>query len=176
MLAVAARGYIGDMATSLAHLSRPLLPARHERGGSLAALCTLLALSLINAGGCAFTRQQQLEARAETINGKLVAERSRVLALPAADAERPVRIDHLTNLKLTLSAANIALGSVPRVVPEDQRPLAYDILQEVYGTIDWNIPLGPGDAKKPLPAGWVGNSLQLAPTTQPRSTTPGINQ
>ena len=144
------------------------------RAARIAALLAGLMLCLASTG-CTLTRQQQLEARSETVNGKLMAERTRALALPASDAERPARIDHLTTLKLTLSAANVALGSVPRVVPEEQRPLAYDILQEVYGTIDWNIPLGPGDTKKPLPAGWAGNALQLAPLEQPRPLTPGIN-
>lgn len=156
---------------------RPARPSRTlsaTRPARPAALLAVLMLCLASTG-CALTRRQQLEARSESINGRLMSERTRVLALPASDAERPARIDHLTNLKLTLSAANVALGSVPHVVPEEQRPLAYDILQEVYGTIDWNIPLGPAETKKPLPAGWAGNALQLAPQSQPRPLTPGIN-
>ncbi len=162
------------MVLTLTRPARPSGTPGAPRSARTAGLLAVLMLFLASTG-CTLTRQQQLQSRSESVNGKLLSERTRVLALPASDAERPARIDHLTNLKLTLSAANVALGTVPHVVPLEQRPIAYDILQEVYGTIDWNIPLGPAETKKPLPAGWAGNALQLAPLTQPRPLTPGIN-
>lgn len=110
--------------------------------GTLSLLLTLLLT------GCA-SRYDQLRAKADRVESSLVAERDRQSASDAAD--RDARLSHLSNLRATLSAANVGLGST-RFIPKEQRDVAFDILDEVYGTIEWNIPLGPADTKKPLPS------------------------
>jgi hypothetical protein len=125
-------------------------------------------------GGCEATRQQQLEHSADQLRDQLIAERDRVLSsYPTTNAERSPRLDHLSSLNYTLSAANVALGIIPRAVPEADRPIAYDVIEEVHSTIEWNIPLGPGDAKRPLPTLFQGNQLniqglQASPAARPR--------
>ncbi|MBX3097908.1 MAG: hypothetical protein KF812_13730, partial [Fimbriimonadaceae bacterium] len=57
---------------------------------------------------------------------------------------------------------NIGLSTIKYVVPADKQPIAYDVLQEVYGTIKWNIPLGPSDPKKQLPALFKNNTLNIS--------------
>jgi hypothetical protein len=121
----------------------------------------LIALAGLLSASCATSRLAQLEKTARGVESHLIKERGRVLAMPAGDATRPVRLDHLTQLRATLSAANIGLGTVPYLLEEAQRPMAYDVLEEVYATIDWNIPLGPDQPKKQLPAQFMGNTLNL---------------
>ena len=90
------------------------------------------------------------------VGANLRAEQHVALSNSATTAEeRQQRLEHLTSLRYVLSSANIALGTVPRVVDRAQRPLVYDVLEEVYSTIDWNIPLGAGDAMRPLPMGFA---------------------
>lgn len=110
--------------------------------GTLSLLLTLLLT------GCA-SRYDQLRAKADRVESSLVAERDRQSTSDAAD--RSARLSHLSELRATLSAANVGLGAT-RFIPKEQRDVAYDILDEVYGTIQWNIPLGPSDKKKPLPS------------------------
>lgn len=123
----------------------------------------LLALLMLVpvVSGCALSRQGQLERKSERIESHLKGEQARVLKMSADDGERGARLDHLTQLRWTLSAANIGLAAVPRVVAEPQRDLAYDVLEEAYDTIDWNIPLGPGDTKRALPSRFSGGVLKL---------------
>lgn len=123
----------------------------------------IVALALLS--GCAVTREQQLARKAEKVESSLKTEQRRLLALDAAAAERQWRLEHLSSLRYTLSAANVARGAVPYIVEEPQRPMAWDVLDEVYGTIDWNIPLGPGDPKRPLPSQFSGGKLNLTPAT-----------
>lgn len=122
-----------------------------------AALC--IGVSLL--GGCALTRHDQLARKSDRVEGNLKKEQRRVLAMAPAEPERSPRLDHLQSLRYTLSAANIALASVKYAVPEAERGLAYDVLEEAYDTIDWNIPLGPNDAKRSLPARFSGGALRL---------------
>ena len=111
---------------------------------------------------CAVTREQKLERQADRVESRLVAERDRVLELSAADPGRTARLDHLSGLKATLSAANVARGLVPQLMEESQRGVAYDVLEETYSTIEWNIPLDPrSQAARPLPAGFNGGTLNL---------------
>lgn len=124
--------------------------------------CVALAITLV---GCSQSREAQLRAKSERVAAQLQGEQRRVLSL-AGDPSRQSRLDHLTQLRATLSAANIGLGTVPYVLEEPERPMAYDVLDEVYETIAWNIPLGPGEPKKPLPEAFRGGSLQLAPGTR----------
>ena len=76
----------------------------------------------------------------------LTKEQSLVLNTDKYANDRQQRLDYLSQLRTTLSAANIGLSTVRYVVPADKQPIAYDVIQEVYGTIKWNIPLGPSDA------------------------------
>ena len=110
-------------------------------------LTTLILLAL-TLPACA-SRYDQLRAKSDRVESALVAERTKVSAADASD--RSARLSHLSELRTTLSAANVGLGAT-RYIPKEQRDVAYDILEEVYGTIEWNIPQGPSDKKKSLPS------------------------
>lgn len=110
---------------------------------------------------CAVSRHDQVRAHAQRTERSLVSERDRAIRSDTLASARDARLSHLSTLRLTLSAANIALGSVPFAVDEPKRPAAYDVLDEVYSTIEWNIPLGPGDAIRPMPRQFQGNVLRL---------------
>jgi hypothetical protein len=62
---------------------------------------------------------------------------------------------------LSYLALVLALGLVLDNDLALDRDLALDVMDEVYDTIDWNIPLGPDDPKRPYPAQWSGNTLKL---------------
>lgn len=124
---------------------------------SLVLLPLLAILSLF--AGCAMSRADKLEAKSERVERSLLDEQKRVIAM--SDAERQARLDHLTQLRALLSAANISLGVVPHTVPADKIDIAYDVLDEAYDTIQWNIPLGPRDQKRPLPKGFESGALRL---------------
>lgn len=109
--------------------------------------------------GCAMSRADKLEAKSERVEQALLAEQRRIIE--TQDAERQARLDHLTQLRTLLSAANISLGVVPHTVPADKRDIAYDVLDEAYDTIQWNIPLGPRDQKRVLPRGFENGTLKL---------------
>jgi len=123
-------------------------------------LVCMLAASIV-ISGCAVTRAGSLRRKSEGVEKELRAEQKRVLALAPEDPEREARLERLTELRATLSAANIGLGAVPHFVAEDKRDMAYDVLEEVYDTIDWNIPLGPMDSPRPLPPRFQSGSLNL---------------
>ncbi|MFO0856839.1 MAG: hypothetical protein U0640_05705 [Phycisphaerales bacterium] len=111
-------------------------------------------------GGCQVTRLQKLHAKSDKVERNLVKERDRVLKTDKSDERQP-RLAHLSSLHGTLSLTNVALGTIPLIVPADQRDVAYDVIDEAYDTIDWNIPLGPNDAKKPMPMQLQGSALRL---------------
>lgn len=122
-------------------------------------------------GGCAMSREAQLERKADEVEASLKSEQGKVLASSMSD--KPVRLDYLTSLRNQLSLANVARGAVPYTVPEDKRPLAWDILDEVYGTLEWNIPLAPSQAR-PMPAAFANGALNLNAATPPTGAPPGI--
>lgn len=130
-----------------------------SRGALIAVSVAVVAAMLL--GGCAASRYDQLRARSREV-GQLLATEQRAALSETAGAPRQQRLDHLTGLHYTQSAADIALGSVRHVVPDEQHDLAYDVLDEVYDTIEWNIPLTPGEALRPLPAAFSGNALDLS--------------
>lgn len=141
--------------------ARPLpgtQPAR--RGWPVLMLLAVLAASF-TLGGCSVSRYGQLKEKASDVESSLRSEQRRVVALPAGEVERSARLDHLTNLRAMLSAANIGLGATRYAVPEDKRDLAYDILDEAYGTIEWNIPLGPTEPKRAMPTRFNNGVLRL---------------
>ncbi len=119
---------------------------------SLAAACTL--------GGCAMSREDRLHARADRISDSLLSERDQAMKLSPIDPRRPERLAHLSSLRTTLSAVNIGLGAV-RYLPEARREVGYDVIEEAYSTIEWNIPLGPGEAPRPMPSQFVNGVLKL---------------
>lgn len=123
--------------------------------GLLAALVAVAWLL----GGCAMSREQQLRAKSRAVEAELNEERARVLK--SASPDRAARLSHLTTLRGTLSAANLGLATIPVFVPEPQRPMAYDVLEEVYATISWNAPLGPNQPQKALPKGFAGGTLRV---------------
>lgn len=111
----------------------------------LAALALLLS-------GCAVSRSAEVKAHAQSVESRLIDQRDRLAVAPVAFPDRAQRLDHLTGLRTQLSLANIARGLVPQLLrAPDQRDSAYDVLDEVYSTIDWNIPLLPTDTQRPLP-------------------------
>jgi hypothetical protein len=123
--------------------------------------------------GCAVSRYDELKSMSGRVEKSLRSEQRRVVGL-ADDPSRGARLDHLSQLKYTLSAANVGLGAIPYAIEEAQRPIAYDVIEEVYSTIEWNIPLGPTDAKKPLPRQFSTGTLKLdnAPSTGPAAPAP----
>lgn len=125
----------------------------------------IIAAACLVLGGCKLTRHDELKTESRRVAERLRAEQS--VALSAGASTRAQKLEHLTSLRYTLSAANVALASVPRVVPEDDRPLAYDVLEEVYSTIDWNIPLMPGDELRVLPSQFAGGRLDLSAAPEP---------
>ncbi|MBX3390362.1 MAG: hypothetical protein KF691_13010 [Phycisphaeraceae bacterium] len=120
------------------------------------AACALL----FSLASCA-SRYDQLKSESERVESALTKEQSLVLNTDKDAADRQARLDYLTQLRTTLSAANIGLSTIKYVVPADKQPVAYDVLEEVYGTIKWNIPLGPSDPKKQLPALFKNNTLNI---------------
>ncbi|MEZ6317546.1 MAG: hypothetical protein R3B49_02150 [Phycisphaerales bacterium] len=122
-------------------------------------------LAGLTLGGCTMSRYDELKAESRRVAERLRAEQS--VALVAPSTVRDQKLDHLTSLRYTLSAANVALASVPRFVPEEDRPVAYDVMEEVYATIDWNIPLMPTDDLRSLPAGFSSGRLDLDAAKSP---------
>ena len=112
-------------------------------------------------GGCSVTRYGQLKAKASDVESELKSEQRRVVAMSASAADKDARLDHLTGLRGMLSAANIGLSATRYAIPEDNRDLAYDVLEEAYGTIEWNIPLGPSEPKRAMPARFNNGALRL---------------
>jgi hypothetical protein len=131
---------------------------------------------LVLAVGCAMSPQAKLEARSESVASLLKREQAKAVALPAGDSVRAAKLSHLTGLHTTMSAANVGLATVPYLLDESQRPTAYSVLREVYETIEWNVPLMPGDTTmKMLPAEFAGGALRLqgAEPGQQRFSPPG---
>lgn len=129
--------------------------------------CLMLSL-LMTQPGCTQTRAQKLADRAEKVEDSLTRERDKVLEM-APGAERSARMDHLRNLNLQLRAANISRAAAPRLLDAPDVETAYDVLEEVYGTIGWNIPLEPGDtAAKPLPSLFGPAGLDFSSFTRQR--------
>jgi len=126
------------------------------RARLLAPAALLLFLPLAS---CALSRQDELKQMSQRVEDRLYEEQRRVLQLPPTDAERAGRIEHLNKLRYSLSAANVGLSSIPRVVPPDFRDIAYDTVEEAYGAINWSIPLGPYEPRPTLPVQFDFSSL-----------------
>ncbi len=113
--------------------------------------------------GCSKSRLEMVRDKADSVESSLKSEQKRVLKLGPQDTTRRARLEHLNEMQYSLRAANIGLAAIPWMPfnSEQDRDLALDVMDEVYDTIDWNIPLGPDDPKRPYPAQWSGNALKL---------------
>ncbi|MFN5946690.1 MAG: hypothetical protein ACK5ZG_00775 [Phycisphaerae bacterium] len=113
--------------------------------------------------GCSKSRLEMVRDKADSVESSLKSEQKRVLKLGPQDTTRRARLEHLNEMQYSLRAANIGLAAIPWMPfnSEQDRDLALDVMDEVYDTIDWNIPLGPDDPKRPFPAQWSGNALKL---------------
>lgn len=127
-------------------------------------LALLAVAAVLLAQGCSSTRHDRLKARSREINRTLIAQRDDALGLADPAAAR-ARLDHLGTMQRSLTVVDLGLAIVPRL--DDQtRPLAYDTIEEALDTIEWNIPLGPGEPARPLPDAFLSGSF--APPAPPR--------
>lgn len=110
--------------------------------------------------GCAMTREGQLREKGAEVESRLSAQRDKVLAMPADDGTRRAELDRLTDLRSQLTAANLGITAA-QFVPEDKRNAAYDVVEQMYDTIEWNIPIPPGGQSRPLPKEYSGGKLNF---------------
>jgi len=110
---------------------------------------------------CTTSRYGELRNRSNEVQSALVAERDEALNLPAQAPETSQKIDHLSALRYTLSATDLGLAAIRRLLPETDRPLAYDAIEQAYDTIEWNIPLLPGQGTKPMPATFTNGAFDI---------------
>ncbi len=145
-----------------------------------ATLGLLLIAVLVSLTGCSVTRKQEIKRLSNRVESDLKSEQRAVLKRPTTDPERSQRLDHLTTLKTTHSVANVGLATAPRLLAGDDLLLAYDVLEEVFGVIDWNIPLMPGEGTKPLPTmfgpGGLNFSALQADSVRSPSTPSGYSR
>ena len=123
-----------------------------------------LAALLILLPACNTSRYAQLRARSDEIKDSLVAERDLAIRMQArrglqADGDR--KLNHVSSLRNTLTVVDIGLVATRRVLPEADRPLAYDAIEQAYDAIEWNIPLLPGQGTRPLPAAFTGGGFDV---------------
>lgn len=121
------------------------------------------ATLLLGVGGCEVTRYGQLTKKADRVESDLKKEQAKALTLTPGDPARAAKLEHLTSLRNQLSAANVGLSAVKYVVPPEQRNVGYDVIEQVYDTIDWNIPLSASDpGKKMMPSQFSDGVLKLS--------------
>ncbi|HLO42426.1 MAG TPA: hypothetical protein VK176_15495 [Phycisphaerales bacterium] len=126
----------------------------------MAAVRTVVLSAMCMLGACAVSREDRLRAKADRIGDKLTDEREQVIEKAEFAEARDQQLAHLTTLRTTLSAVNIGLGST-RYLPEQDRELAYDVIEEAYDTIEWNIPYVSLGMQKPMPAQFQNGVLRL---------------
>jgi len=112
--------------------------------------------------GCAVSRKQEIKRLSNRVDRQLLNEQHEVLGRSLTDPQRSTRLDHLTTLKTTHSLADVGLASAPRFLEGDDLALAYDVLEEVFGVIEWNIPLMPGRGTKALPNVFGASGLNFS--------------
>lgn len=107
----------------------------------------LMLLVTTVAGGCALSRADQLARQSDKVESRLLRERDRVMRMGPEAPDAAERLDHLSDLRTQLTFADAARKLAPRLLQDPaQVDAAFDLLEEVYSTIDWNIPLSPRDA------------------------------
>ena len=131
----------------------------------------VLAAVTASSGGCVVSRAEQLAHQSDRVETKLLRERDRVIAAKVTTQDATARLDHLSDLRMQLTVADAARKLAPRVLQDPvQVDSAYDIIEEVYSTIDWNIPLMPGESTwKPMPAMFGPAGLDFSKLTKPLS-------
>lgn len=112
----------------------------------------LLVLTVSTLTACTLTRAEQLARQSDRVESRLLRERDNAAKVRTADSA--ARLDHLSQLRTELTLADAARKLAPRLLQDpNQVEAAYDVLEEVYSTIEWNIPLLPTDtARRPLPS------------------------
>ena len=142
-------------------------------------MLSLLALAalLILLPACTTSRYGQLRARSANVKEALEAERDEVLikvAAPEGYRGLDERLDHLSALRNSLTVVDLGLAATRRLLPEADRPLAYDTIEQAYDTIEWNIPLPPGQGTRPLPPAFTGGGFDINRFRSSRVTQPII--
>jgi hypothetical protein len=123
--------------------------------GRTALICMTVFLT-----ACTVTREDRLRAKADRLNDKLIDEREKVLDNAQFAESRDAQLTHLTTLRTTLSAINLGLGST-RYLAEQDRDLAYDVIEEAYDTIEWNIPYAAPSLQKTMPLQFQNGALKF---------------
>jgi hypothetical protein len=123
-------------------------------------LAPLVLLGLLVLPGCTPSRYDELRAHSARVQTALESERDGALARPAGP-ETDRKIDHLSALRGTLTIADLGLAATRRLLPEADRPLAYDALEQAYDTIEWNIPLLPGQGTRAMPDAFSGGAFDI---------------
>ena len=144
-----------------------------------ACLLVLFITAALPMTGCSVSRHQEIKRLSDRVEKDLKSEQREVLTLDAGNAERATRLDHLTSLKTTHSIADVGLATAPRLLEGDDLSLAYDILEEAYQTIEWNVPLLPGQGTRDLPnafgpSGHDFNALRAGMNASDASTPSGF--
>jgi hypothetical protein len=141
------------------------------------ALAVSLVMCLCLSACSVVSRESSLRARAGEVEKRLLAEQAKAAALPTLSPDREPKLSHLTSLRQTLSAVNIARGAVKSAVPVGFRDVAYDAVEEAYANIEWNIPLMPSESKGSLPFSIQPDgsfNMNALGATSPASQPPGI--
>lgn len=129
-----------------------------------------LLIAALALTGCSTSRYAELRSQSNKVERALERERDDALRLPP-EANLGQKLDHLTSLRYTLTAADLGLAAARRLLPEADRPLAYDALEQAYDTIAWNIPLLPGQGTRPMPSAFSGGVFNInqfmTPATDP---------
>lgn len=121
----------------------------------------VLLAALLPLASCAMSREQELRKKSDAVEAQLLGEQQRIVELPAAEPNRAPRLAHLTKLRTLLSATDIAFSTAKHSLPDDRRAIAYDVIEQAYDTIQWNIPLGPADPQREMPAAMRDGVLNL---------------
>lgn len=144
---------------------RERVPSGMQWKSIIVAAAAVLMLGGVSGGlsGCAKSKLEMVRDKADSVESTLKKEHKRVLAMGPEQTDRRARLDHLNEMQYSLRAANVGLATIPWLPfdAEKDRELALDVMDEVYDTIDWNIPLGPSDPKRAFPTQWSGNALKL---------------
>jgi hypothetical protein len=123
----------------------------------LLVLAVVMVCGTFGLGACATKPTEgyslgSLRQRSSSVERKLLSARDFAVDTLPAD-ERGASIKHLSTLRFVLSAANISLIAVDsQLTKSEHRQVAYAVLDETLGTIEWNIPILPGKGQRGFPS------------------------
>ncbi|MCU0688306.1 MAG: hypothetical protein MUE97_00975 [Phycisphaerales bacterium] len=129
-------------------------------------LAVVLVWATLGLGACATKPVEQHSLRSLRDRSARV-ERSLLQARETAvykdsEGERSASLKHLSTLRFVLSAANISLIAVDsQLTKPEHRQVAYAVLDETLGTIEWNIPILPGSGQRGFPSLFTPQSSGL---------------